>query len=147
MKITKRLKRIEMFSIISRSFNIMKAINVRGVRLESSSSNKIFPDENWFVKNRFLAARGWILTKMAELDRFCEQVNSMKPPETRKVGFEKITDMNLVRYNSLKAVASTRAGMNSFKRLDIYKSVRERFILNLNKTGNAITTFLEKKFK
>lgn len=133
-----------MFSIRSRSLNIMKTI--KGVRLESSS-NKIFPDENWLVKNRFLAARGWWLLRMAELDRYCDKVNAMKPPETRKEGWKKITDVNILRYNSLKAVANARGGVNYLKDLDFYKSARNTVALGLERLGGSLADLLERKFK
>lgn len=140
----KKKRKNIMFSIRSRSLNIMKTIS--GVRLESSS-NKMFPDENWLVKNRFLAARGWVLLRMAALDRYCDKVNAMKPPQTNKEGWQRMTDMNLLRYNSLKAVANARGGVNYMKGLNVYKSARYNVILGLDKFGNSLTDFLERKFK
>lgn len=133
-----------MFSIRSRSLNIMKTI--KGMRLESSS-NKMFPDENWLVKNRFLAARGWLLMRMAELDSYCDKVNAMKPPQTNKEGWQRMTDVNILRYNSLKALAGARASVNYLKALDAYKSARYSVILGLGRVGNSFTDFLERKFK
>lgn len=133
-----------MFSIRSRSLNIMKTI--KGVRLESSS-NKMFPDENWLIKSRFLAAREWLIIRMTELDSYCDKVNAMKPPKTNKEGWKKMMDFEIVRYNSLKTLANARGVVNYLKSLEAYKSARFSAVQGLERVGSTVTELLERKFK